>query len=411
MDCEKGFEMKRHWMMGMMCVVVTLATSSCRPPEGIGDGRIELTYQTIETLPEQQALHREIVTAFEREHPDIKIKVVYDTSRFQKLNVQLAGKAAPDVFYYVVDRLPSLAKRGAVRELDDLFAPLRADFFPQVVEPCRIDGKLAMMPFHFSTDVVFVNADWFAEAAPDWTKDWTWEDFAVIAQRMATARKVKYGTILPRPLLLLQSYGVALFAGDKPTMNTPEAEAALALYRRMVAENIAPSRAAMEETEAFDGVNLFRAEKIGMLVGRTYMLTEFDKITGFKWDTRPVPSGLVPWSRLSVGGNCIWSGTAHPDAAWKFARFYSLEGARLSASRRNAVPAFKEAAQLAKFPATMMQALDYSHLDNPWAYTFWDEFNHKAFTQTTDAVALGQITPAEALRNIEALATRLLADN
>ena len=62
------------------------------------DNRIQITYQTIETLPEQQAVHRAIIAAFEREHTNIHVNVIYDTSKFQKLNVQLAGGAAPDVF-------------------------------------------------------------------------------------------------------------------------------------------------------------------------------------------------------------------------------------------------------------------------------------------------------------------------
>ena len=57
-----------------------------------------------------------------------------------------------------------------------------------------------------------------------------------------------------------------------------------------------------------------------------------------------------------------------------------------------------------------MEALTYSHLDNPWGYAFWDEFNQQAFFETTDAVALGRTTPADALRSIETLGNRLLSE-
>ncbi len=371
--------------------------------------KIEITYQTIETLPEQQAIHRKILDAFQQTHTNIHVNVVYDTSKFQKLNVQLAGGAAPDVFYYIVDRLPAMARRGVVRDLTEDFVPLASAFYPEVVEPCLIDNKTVMMPFHFSTDVLFFNRDWFEKAGepiPDET--WDWQKFAEVADRLAKQRQARVATVLPRPLLLVQSFGATLFADGKCTVNSPEAIAALEYYRSLVARGIAPTTAAMGEMEAFDGVNLFRDQKIPLLVGRTYMLTEFDKVSDFHWDVAPVPKGKVRWSRLSVGGNCIWSGTKHPRETWEFVKFYSIEGAKIAATSRNAIPALKSAAEASSFPAVMLQAREYSQLDNPWGYAFWDEFNQKAFVETTDAVALGQTSPADALSSIETLGNRLL---
>jgi multiple sugar transport system substrate-binding protein len=373
------------------------------------DNRIEITYQTIETLPQQQALHQQIVGEFERLHPQIHVRVIYDTSKFQKLNVQVAGNAAPDVFYYVVDRLPALAQRGQVSDMTENFAPLADQFYTEVVDACHVNGRLYMAPFHYSTDILFFNRDWFEKAAepvPD--ESWDWPKFADVAMRLASQKHVRIPTVLPRPLLLVQSFGGVLFADAKCTVNSPESIAALQFYRDLVARGIAPTTAAMGEVEAFDGVNLFRDGKIPLLVGRTYMLAEFDQITDFRWDVAPVPKGKVRWSRLSVGGNCVWSGTKHPREAWEFARFYSTEGAMLAAKSRDAISALKSAAATAQFPPAMMDALAYSHLDNPWGYPFWDEFNQKAFFETTDAVALGRLAPTDAAKSMESLGNQLL---
>src|SRR5271170_105712 len=128
-------------------LIVLLLLVGCVKP---GDSRVEITYQTIETLPQQQALHQRIVGEFEKSHPQIHVRIIYDTSKFQKLNVQVAGNAAPDVFYYVVDRLPALAQRGQVSDLTEGFAPLADQFYPEVVDACRVNGRLYMVPFHFS---------------------------------------------------------------------------------------------------------------------------------------------------------------------------------------------------------------------------------------------------------------------
>lgn len=397
----------RWWWTGLLLL------AGCVPPS---DSRVEITYQTIETLPEQQALHQQIIYQFQEAHPRIHVRVIYDTSKFQKLNVQLAGDAAPDVFYYVVDRLPALAQRGQVADMTAAIAPLADQFYPEVIDSCRIGGKLYTVPFHFSTDVLFYNRDWFeksGEPVPDGS--WDWEKFADVASRLvrlgsgqSAQRREKFATVLPRPLLLVQSFGGVLFADGKCTVDSPETIAALQFYRDLMARGVAPTTAAMGEVEAFDGVNLFRDGKIPLLVGRTYMLTEFDHITDFHWDVAPVPKGKVRWSRLSIGGNCVWSGTKHPQEAAEFARFYSTEGAMMAAKSRNAIPALKAAADAAQFPPAMMAALQYSHLDNPWGYAFWDEFNQKAFFETTDAVALGKLSPADAAQAIESLGNGLL---
>jgi multiple sugar transport system substrate-binding protein len=395
--------------------IVLLLVAGCARP---ADNRVEITYQTIETLPQQQALHQKIIGRFEQTHPQIHVRVIYDTSKFQKLNVQLAGNAAPDLFYYIVDRLPSLAQRGQVTDLTASLAPVADQFYTEVIDACRVNGVLCMAPFHFSTDALFFNRDWFekgGEPSPD--DSWDWQKFADVAARLvplgsgqASQRQARIATVLPRPLLLVQSFGGVLFANGKCTVNSPESVAALRFYRDLVARGVAPTTAAMGEVEAFDGVNLFRDGKIPVLVGRTYMLTEFDRITDFRWDVAPVPKGKVRWSRLSIGGNCVWSGTKHPREAAEFARFYSTEGAMMAATSRDAIPALKAAtaAATAQFPPAMMDALKYSHLDNPWGYAFWDEFNQKAFFETTDAVALGRLAPSDAAQAIESIGNGLL---
>jgi ABC-type glycerol-3-phosphate transport system substrate-binding protein len=104
----------------------------------------------------------------------------------------------------------------------------------------------------------------------------------------------------------------------------------------------------------------------------------------------------------------VWRGTKHPQEAAEFARFYSTEGAMLAATSRDAIPALKAAAATAQFPPAMMDALKYSHLDNPWGYAFWDEFNQKAFFEIADAVALGRLTPADAAQAMESSGNELL---
>ncbi len=374
--------------------------------------KIEVVYQTIETLPEQRTIHQAIVREFEKIHPTIRVRVVYDSSKFQKLNVQLAGSAAPDVFYYIADRLPDLSKRGVLVDLSTRFHSVSSKYYSEIVHPCSVDGKLWMVPIHFSTDILYYNRDWFEKAAVEFPNDkWNWETFAQIAAKLRDQKQTRFGTLLPRALLLIQSFGGDVFSEKYCVIDSGESAAALSFYRSLVVRGIAPTTVSASEMEAFDGVNLFRAQKIPLLVGRTYMLTEFDKITGFRWGVAPVPKGKLRWSRLSIGGNCIWKGTKHTEEAWKFAMFYSQEAARLTASHRNAIPAIQPGSNNLIFPEEMVAAIQYSRLDNPWGYIFWDEFNQKAFVETADAVALGSILVNDALGVMKQTGAKFLEES
>jgi ABC-type glycerol-3-phosphate transport system substrate-binding protein len=213
---------------------------------------------------------------------------------------------------------------------------------------------------------------------------------------------------------------------------------ALAFYASLLNEHrLAPSTLAQRETDAFDGVELFKQQKIVFFVGRTYMLAEFEKITDFNWDIAPVPKGpkrLQPgmpapgsmeppqpvevwprYSRLAVGGNCIWANSPQFKEAWEFVKFYSSEKAqRILARGRNAVPAYKTVAESAEFLRKPPENIDvlissraYSHMDNIHNLTFWDEFNHRCFTEITDQLLLGKLTVDEAVEQMEKVGREL----
>ena len=91
-----------------------LFAGGCGAPD---DGRVKITYQTMETLPEQRKALAELVAEFEKAHPEVDVEVLTSTTSFQKLMIQIAGGNAPDVFYYVTDRLPALAEKGVVKDL------------------------------------------------------------------------------------------------------------------------------------------------------------------------------------------------------------------------------------------------------------------------------------------------------
>jgi len=351
----------------------------------------------METLPEQRWALKLMVKKFEEENPDIRVKVEFSSAGFQKLKIRIAGGEAPDVFYYISDRMPTMVLRDRLLDLtpyleQDSDVDL-ANYFSKVVESCQINEKLYLFPFHYSTDLLFYNKDLFDQAEVAYPNaSWTWKEFLAVAKKLTKKEKgrtVQFGTLQPRTLLMIRSLGGECFdpSLSQVLIDSPQTHEALRFLVDLEKEHqVAPSPGQLRDIEKEDGLMLFSSGKVAMFVGRTYMVSELTKISHFNWDVALVPKGKKRYSRLAVGGNCISKTTKHPEAAWKFVKFYSGEkGSRICGLSRNCVPALKSVAQSSLFLYEPPRGIDYlidslkfSEIEN-YGLLNWDEFFQKSF--------------------------------
>lgn len=382
-------------------LICILLVSACARKD---DGRTKITYQTMEVLPEQRKALADLVKKFEEKHPDIKIEVLTSTTSFQKLAIQIAGGNAPDVFYYVSDRLPGLVKRNVLLDLSQYMSEVDlTQYFQKTVQECIFNGRYWCFPFHFSTDVLFYNKDLFDKEEIGYPDDnWNWNDYLEAAKKLTkeeNGRIIQYGTLQPRPLLVIKSFGGECFNNDLSSVtldskNTRDAvQFIVDLDKRYKA---APSAAGIKDMEKMDGIDMFSTGRIAMLVGRTFMLAEFRKLKNFNWDIAPVPAGVKRYSRLAVGGNCIYAGTKHPKEAWEFVKFLSgREGEIISGMSGNCVPAMKEVAYSDAFlfpppenARLFVDSIEYSESDNP-GLAVWEEFYQRIVQENIDKILCG----------------------
>src|SRR6185436_20639179 len=95
--------------------------------------------------PAEDRIDRDLVTAFEKENPRIRIVRINvgDYSLFhQKLKTMMASGQPPDAFYLPQDLLPTLAQLKLIRQLD----PWIAKEDPKYLEDLL---PLLMRAFHF----------------------------------------------------------------------------------------------------------------------------------------------------------------------------------------------------------------------------------------------------------------------
>lgn len=133
-----------------------------------------------------------LVEAFEKENPDIKVKVTdigstdYDT----KIPVLLSSGDTSDVI--TIKSMPiyaSLVDKNQLMPLDDMIAESNLDMTPYLGsdEGIKVDGKLYGLPFRNDYYVLYYNKTIFDNAGIDYpTGDMTWDEYRELAKQLTT---------------------------------------------------------------------------------------------------------------------------------------------------------------------------------------------------------------------------------
>lgn len=390
-------------------------------------GKTTLRYLTYETGAEQQQLVGAIVAAFERENPDIHVEVELNAKGRNKIYIELASGTAPDVFYAVTDDIPRMAARGVIRDLYPLARRDGVDlsqYFPKTVRSLEYRGGLYAMPVHYSTDILFYNKKLFDEAGvPYPTDSWTWDDYLAAARKLTRlgpdGRRI-FGTYLPDPVTTILSNNGRIFSANytRSVIDNPEAAQALQMRLDLMKRyRVAPTPFDLQDTSQ---VQLFQSGRLAMLPGRTYMVIDFNKsITDFEYDAALMPGIRRRVSRLAVGGICVATRSRHPEAAWRFARFYSdaRGGQRFLCTQKNCVPAVQ---RLAWSPRGFLQgpprnvdvlvrSLKDAEILTPPVVTC-TEYMERVQKPIFDEMLHGTLSIPEGLRRIQRDGSRVLAE-
>ena len=135
-----------------------------------GGKKVEITFWNTynQTSAETKQLTEVVIPAFEKAHPNIKVKnVPMPTDSFnQKLLVSAAGAQLPDAARIDIVMTPQLAKLGTLVEQDSLegFDELKAKVFPGPLATNLYNGKYYGIPLDTNTKVLLYNPELLAKA-------------------------------------------------------------------------------------------------------------------------------------------------------------------------------------------------------------------------------------------------------
>jgi multiple sugar transport system substrate-binding protein len=294
----------------------------------------ELTFWTIGR--EGEAI-MQLLPAFERAHPDIRVKVqqLPLTAAHQKLLTAFAGGSTPDLSQLGNTWLPELVALHALEPLQtrvDHSRVVRADdYFASIWATNVIDGTLYGVPWYVDTRLLFYRKDLLQKAGFD-TPPRTWAEWRRMLAALSDPQRHVYGILLPTneyeqlmSLALQQSEPLLRDGGRYGNFESAGFKRALSFYVDTFKLRQAPAITNVEAgnpwTEFGRGVYAFYLSgpwNIGEFRSRLSAAQQGD------WATAPLP-GPAGAGIGAAGGSSlvIFRASKHKDAAWQLIEYLS----------------------------------------------------------------------------------------
>jgi multiple sugar transport system substrate-binding protein len=241
--------------------------------------------------PEENAIDAVEFRSFEAAHPGVRIvnDPVSNSAEYrEKVLTSIGAGTPPDVFLLDGIDVAAFASRDVALDLQpfaERVGVLLGLFFPQVVEPFKVGGKLLAFPKGFSPMVYYYNRALFADAGLAPPKNgWTQDEF--LAAVRALTRDTdgdgvvdQWGTVLDQRLYAWQAW-IWSAGGDVLTadgahatgaVDQPEAERTLTFLTDLPRRGYAPPPSASGGALGFEQ-RLFYSGRLGLMTSGHWMI-------------------------------------------------------------------------------------------------------------------------------------------
>ncbi|MFO1217216.1 MAG: sugar ABC transporter substrate-binding protein [Burkholderiaceae bacterium] len=282
----------------------------------------------------------ELLTAFEREHPGVRVRVeqLPWTAAHEKLLTAFAGDALPDVAQLGNTWLPEFVALGALAPLDERIAAAAdidaADYFGGIWDTNRVDGRLYGLPWYVDTRVLFYRRDIAAAAGVEQPpRDWAQWLLALRAVKRHVGAE-RFAMLLPLneydPLvaLALQQGGAEALVRDGGRYGNFRGEAfrrAWGFYLSLFDQQLAPPAS---DNEIANLYHEFARGYFTYYIGGPWQIGEFRRRLPpqlqASWATAPLPGPDGPGASTAGGSSlAIFARSPRKQAAWALMRYLS----------------------------------------------------------------------------------------
>jgi multiple sugar transport system substrate-binding protein len=366
------------------------------------------------------ANQQKIVDAFTAMNPNITVKVTVADwdSYWPKLQTDLAGGNAPDVFLMDGPLYPDYQTRDQLLNLSPLIARDGFDTGKLVDQAVKDftdpDGNLYGLPRDLNTIALFYNKAMFDAAGlpyPDASWDWAkLTDVATKLTKTSGGKTSQWGFYTETSDMenlwssLVWQAGGDILSPDKKTVviDSPEAATGIQFLQDLIYKD-----KVMAQPVAGGTGDMFENGQAAMEANGSWLVPTHEA-AGIKFGVAPLPKGPAGQATsVNPSGVVAYKGTKSQDAAWEFIKCYT--GPKLQAmiaSLKASMPANKQVlteqyATSFDGGKTFADALAYAHLKpsfkgyNEFNSTLQDELDTKVFNdnQLTAKAALAEVAP------------------
>ncbi len=317
---------------------------------------VTIDYMTFSAVPSHEETLQEIVNAFEKENPDIRINVIPVAweDYFLKLSTMYAGNTQPDTFEINYENFVEYAADGLLSPIDDINKKMNFSsekiFYDKAYRGFSSDGKQYGFPASFSTVVLFYNKDLFDAAGVEYPKsDWSWIDEFEAAKLLTDEDQMIWGTYQPIQFweyykVLAQNSG-SMIKDGKATINSTAGVNALKWLVDKIKYNIMPST---EEEAGLNSEDLFVNGQLAMVHTGIWFFSQFREECDFDWDIQVEPGMASKGAHYFANAVVMSNRTNNRDAAWKWMKFLTTSelAAKLRFEKGWELPAISDEALL-----------------------------------------------------------------
>lgn len=374
-------------------------------------GNITLNVTGFSSSPAEDALVTQGFQNFMQKNPNITVKWspipdAYDT----KMRANVASGNVADVFYVTPAMAQEYTKAGKLLNLSPYMSRDNVSpdsFYSSLLTPfdCA-DGSVFGIPKDWNSLGLFYNKTMFQQAGLGDPSNWTWDDLTSAAQKL-TKDKVA-GISLPPDA---SRWGAFLFAdggqilsadGKKAAFNNDAGIKSAEFYTSFEKNKtgvIPKDVGAGWDGEAFGKQNVAMTFEGGWMI--PYMASTFPNV---QYSIAPLPSAPngKKGNLLYTNAWGAYSGTKHPDAAWKLVQYMTSSAYQQQVLHNGfALPTLKSLENDPYFTQNpgvkvLQDGAQYGHAD---FYGPADNKIHSDLATALESVMLGKATVPDALNN------------
>ena len=328
--CVRGF---MRLLRGASIALLAVSCTAAR-----GDEPVTLRFWA---LGREGEVVQQLLPAFEREHPGVKVEVqqIPFTAAHEKLLTAFVGDATPDVAMLGNTWVPEFHALRALVRLDTFPTreAKRDGYFPGIWDTNVMDGALYGVPWYVDTRLLFYRTDLLARAGYD-AMPHTWSAWREAMRRITAqgggAATRRWAIYLPLnewnvPVILGMQAGSPLLAGDGTygAFEQPAFRRGFDFYTGLFREGLAP---ALRINEVANIYQEFARGTFAMFVTGPWNIGEFTRRLPpelqDRWGTAPMPGPDGDSTAISLAGGsslAIFRGSRHAAEAWQLIEFLS----------------------------------------------------------------------------------------